>query len=192
MNPILYDDELLSLFTDFLKKLSTVISLQYKDFIYHVESKNFSQFIEINKKYHVFEITEKHNDIRYSINPEGREAAIIGVKQYLINKEKENDIDKIIKQLTIKNFIWNNIRSWIAITISLILVLISIYKPYYNNNSYQNTHKQSQIGTKCSKPYPPYNLIDSRIIEIISDSLKNDTAFIKEIAYKLNHNKKQL
>jgi hypothetical protein len=54
--------------------------------------------------------------------------------------------------------------------------------PYRNNNS--------QIGTNINLSQFPSNRTDSGFIKKISNSLKNDTAFTKEIAYKLNHSKK--
>jgi hypothetical protein len=100
MTSNLYSDELLSEFTNFLIELSTKRVLLLRDFIDKTVSyKTLGMFTEINKKYHFFE-TQRINFVdNFTILPEGREAAIIGVKQYILNIENESEKHKNKEQL---------------------------------------------------------------------------------------------
>jgi hypothetical protein len=141
-------------------------------------------------------ITRAYNDTNYKIlTKQGYDAAGIGLRDYIDNFEREKQLDIDYKRQTIESLRYarktTSIALKIAIIVPIVTVILQIILTYQINklsDKKTNRNNNSQIGTNVNLSPFPSNRVNCGFVKIISDSLKNDTAFIKEIVYNLNLN----
>lgn len=124
------------------------------------------RFLPNDKDFKIVEIINKHYGIAYDINNTGNyflttiglEINDFGIKPYIQKlyvekklEEQDKLLDRKLKELNIRNLKWTPTRSWLAIGISLIAVLIATltYSDKHNDNQIKNRNNETNPTLKC-------------------------------------------
>lgn len=171
-----YTDLEIKFINDLLKS-SQNNNLTYSKFI---NDDNLPLYNKLFNDLHLYKLISKSDD-KFIISTKGREVVKIGFKQYLKNLKSEEELDKSIKQLTHSDLISTNKRSKIAIILSIVSIIVTLFigvlnnikinKSHHNIIDYRyNTKDDSNIASEVIHSQKPSKFIDTTFVEKASDT----------------------